>query len=60
LAGAMLYLLQNPDEARAMGTRGRTLIEERFSWENVAQAMMVEYEQVLARPRKDKYSPRPH
>jgi glycosyltransferase involved in cell wall biosynthesis len=51
LAGAMLYLLQNPDEARAMGTRGRTLIEERFSWENVAQAMMVEYEQVLARPR---------
>lgn len=36
LAAALEWLLENPDSARAMGERGRALVEERYTWPRVA------------------------
>ncbi|TDA69339.1 MAG: glycosyltransferase family 1 protein [Clostridia bacterium] len=41
----ILYLLQNPEQARRMGRRGRQLAEERFSWERVAGDLLKIYHQ---------------
>ncbi len=41
--GALLGLgsltLMSRDELRAMGARGRRLVEERFTWDRIAQEM---------------------
>jgi glycosyltransferase involved in cell wall biosynthesis len=39
LAKAMLYILENEDLAKKMGTSGRRLIEERYSWRRIAEEM---------------------
>ena len=36
LAGHIRYLLDNPEQALAMGMAGRKLAEEKFNWERVA------------------------
>jgi glycosyltransferase involved in cell wall biosynthesis len=33
IAEAMNYILSHPDEAAAMGQRGRTAVEGRYNWE---------------------------
>jgi glycogen synthase len=37
LASALRRLLEDPDQARAMGEAGRRRVEERFSWTSVAE-----------------------
>lgn len=47
LAGAIDYLLQHPQEAAAMGQRGRQAVQERFRWDVEAQKLVDFYAQVL-------------
>jgi glycosyltransferase involved in cell wall biosynthesis len=44
-AGAVLALLDDPERRRALGEAGRTLVRERYSWEQVAR----EFEQCCER-----------
>ena len=39
IAEAMLWMLENPTEAEAMGLRGRGAIEEKFNWETESSAL---------------------
>jgi glycosyltransferase involved in cell wall biosynthesis len=32
IAGAMQWMLDHPEEARAMGVRGRAAVEEHYNW----------------------------
>jgi glycosyltransferase involved in cell wall biosynthesis len=48
IAEALQRLLANPEAARAMGARGRALIESRYRWEAVAQALRECYEEVAS------------
>lgn len=43
LAAALEQILANTPEQRAMGDRGRKLIEDRYTWEKVAQALVDAY-----------------
>jgi len=43
LAGAMHYLLSNPDAAREMGRAGRERIEKHFTWRSVAERLEAVY-----------------
>jgi len=47
LAGALTTLLGDPARRRAMGERGRALVEERFTWPRVAAEMEAHYEAVV-------------
>jgi glycosyltransferase involved in cell wall biosynthesis len=40
IAAALLRMLANPAELRAMGERGRRLVSERYSWETVVDRMV--------------------
>ena len=50
LASKLTWLAQNPDEARQMGARGRPVVEEKYTWARVAQAMQNIYGEVSQRP----------
>lgn len=39
VAKAATWLLENPDEAAAMGDRGRQAVRERFSWQSEAETL---------------------
>ncbi len=39
LADAIIRILQNKKEAKTMGTRGRKLVEEKYTWENICKAV---------------------
>ena len=47
IAGAILDLLAHPEEAEAMGRRGRQAIRERYSWDSEARALLSLYEDIL-------------
>lgn len=49
IADAMRWMLENPDDAEAMGERGRAAILERFSWEQEAEVLIETYETILGR-----------
>jgi glycosyltransferase involved in cell wall biosynthesis len=46
-ARALAFLLTHPDEARAMGGRGRRAIEERYSWEAESSRLLGLYADLL-------------
>lgn len=46
---AILHVLEHPDEARQMGRRGRSAIEERFNWESEFESLLQLYERLLER-----------
>lgn len=46
-AEAVLWLHRNPDEARAMGERGRRAVAERFNWESQAARLVDLYRRLL-------------
>lgn len=48
IASALSGLLANPDEARAMGDRGRAAVEARYNWSTSADALLAVYERVAA------------
>jgi len=43
IAEKILYLLDNPNEAKKMGGRGRKLIEEKYSWETESKKLLEMY-----------------
>ncbi len=47
IAAAIAKIVRDPMEARAMGERGRRLVEERFSWEAIGRQMLHLYERAL-------------
>jgi glycosyltransferase involved in cell wall biosynthesis len=47
IADALLALLRDPEEARAMGKRGRTLARAKYSWDAIARAMADRYGAVV-------------
>ncbi len=49
LAEKILALLRDPALCRSLGGRGRQLIEERFSWQHIAQEQEAVYNEVLTR-----------
>ncbi|MDO9234428.1 MAG: glycosyltransferase family 4 protein [Aquabacterium sp.] len=49
---AIVRVLNNPDEARAIGQRGRTLVEQRYDWAAVAKGLMAIYAQTVTLHRQ--------
>lgn len=47
IADTLFYLIEHPDEARAMGQRGRIAVEKEYSWTTEAQKLLNFYERVL-------------
>ena len=46
LASKLTWLAGHPNEAQQMGTHGRSVVEERYTWARVAQAMQNIYREV--------------
>jgi glycosyltransferase involved in cell wall biosynthesis len=47
IAKAIVWLLDNPVEAEAMGRRGRKAVREKYSWEAEEGALLSLYERIL-------------
>ena len=47
IAGAMQWILDHPDEAEAMGRRGRTAVETHYNWETEAEKLIALYNKLL-------------
>lgn len=47
IADAMQWIIDNPEEASAMGCRGRAAIEERFNWEAESEKLLNLYQQLI-------------
>jgi glycosyltransferase involved in cell wall biosynthesis len=48
IADAIEYVLNNPQEAQAMGHRGRRAVEERYNWENEEKKLLALYNKLLS------------
>jgi glycosyltransferase involved in cell wall biosynthesis len=48
IAEKIIYLVDNPDEARHMGMNGRRIVEERFNIEKRVEKIIPIYEEVLS------------
>jgi len=46
---AMKWILDNPQEAEAMGRRGRQAVESRLNWEHEGQQLISVYDQIYGR-----------
>lgn len=51
IAGAMRWILENPDEAVAMGRRGRAAVEARFNWQPEEEKLIGLYRRLLDQPQ---------
>lgn len=49
IAAAMRWVLENPDDAEAMGQRGRAAVLAQFNWEQEAETLIETYETLLGR-----------
>lgn len=47
VADALTYLIENPDEAQAMGERGRRAVEQQYNWTTEARKLFAFYQIVL-------------
>lgn len=47
LAGAIRYLIENPDLRNRMGKAGRERVMNKFSWERVSHSLLVEYRKLF-------------
>jgi len=50
IAGAMQWILDNPDEAAAMGRRGRAAVEARYNWEAESEKLIALYRRLMPEP----------
>lgn len=48
VAGAMQWILDHPDEAEAMGRRGREAVEKDYNWETEARKLVTLYNKLLS------------
>jgi glycosyltransferase involved in cell wall biosynthesis len=48
IARGLAWLLDNPEEAAAMGARGREAIAHRFNWEHEATTLLSTYTELMA------------
>jgi len=48
IAAALARLLDRPDEARAMGERGRAWVRRAFAWDDIGSAMRREYDALVS------------
>lgn len=46
IADAIIYLLEHPEEARAMGRRGRRAVEEKYNWEIEKEKLLEVYQKL--------------
>lgn len=53
MASALLQLLEDPEQARRMGERGRERVAAQFSIERTARGMEAVYDDILQTPRTD-------
>lgn len=44
---AMRYLIEHPEEARAMGQRGRRAVEQSYNWDSEARKLVCFYKKIL-------------
>lgn len=49
IASAILYLINNPSEAKRMGENGRLLVEEKFSWRQDEERLYKLYDRLFER-----------
>ncbi len=47
IAGAMIYLIERPEEARQMGENGRLAVVEQYNWETESRKLLSVYESLL-------------
>ena len=48
IADAMQWILDHPDEAEAMGRRGREAVEKHYNWETEAEKLIALYKKLLS------------
>ena len=53
IAACMRWILENPDEAEAIGQRGRRAVEHIYNWECEATKLVALYERLLAEAPSD-------
>lgn len=44
IADAMVWIIQNPDEAEEMGQRGKALVSQRYNWDTQTPALLSVYQ----------------
>jgi len=52
IADAVCQLLADPERAKAMGKRGRELVETKYNWKTIVRQVISIYEEVLAKKKK--------
>lgn len=53
LAQKLEWLADHPDQARAMGARGRQIVEQKYTWARVAQQMAQIYREAMDTPARE-------
>jgi glycosyltransferase involved in cell wall biosynthesis len=53
MAGRIASLLDNPDEALALGARGQTIVGDRYTWEATTRQLAADFERWVSRGRRD-------
>jgi glycosyltransferase involved in cell wall biosynthesis len=49
LANAIIQLLADPEKAKAMGRRGRELVETKYNWKTIVKQVTGIYQELLAK-----------
>jgi glycosyltransferase involved in cell wall biosynthesis len=49
LAQAIIQILSDPEKAKAMGRRGRELVETKYNWQTIVKQVEGVYKEVLAK-----------
>jgi glycosyltransferase involved in cell wall biosynthesis len=52
LAGQILELLADPEEAFGMGRQGRALVQERFQWPRIGRSLAEAYGRIIEEHRR--------
>jgi glycosyltransferase involved in cell wall biosynthesis len=58
VAGALVTLLRDPNRRRAMGEAGRRLVQARYTWPVIVEALTQEYQAVIERQHGATATPR--
>ncbi|GAB4036894.1 glycosyltransferase [Spirosoma jeollabukense] len=48
IADALIYLIEHPEDARAMGQRGRSAVENTYNWTSESKKLLIYYDLVLS------------